>query len=123
MHAITYIILSILLFSGFTGSTKKKKQSKHEEKKALKRNTNNSSKEKFPKEGKIMLKKEIFDRFLWIISFLKDLQCLLDVLLIKGCFSSCFLMSIKDIKTHSFRTQIQISMIASLLLVFGSLTL
>lgn len=63
LNASIYVILSILLFSGFTGSTKKKRQSKHEEKKALKRNIDNSSKEKFPKKGKFMLMKEIFDRF------------------------------------------------------------
>lgn len=63
LNASIYVILSILLFSGFTGSTKKKRQSKDEEKKALKRNIDNSSKEKFPKKGKFMLMKEIFDRF------------------------------------------------------------
>ena len=63
LNASTYVILSIWLFSGFAGSTKKKKESKHEDKKALKRNIDNSSKEKFPNEGKFMLMKEIFDRF------------------------------------------------------------
>ena len=91
MHASSYIILSILLFSGFTVSTKKKKQSKHEEKKTLKKNIDNLSNKKIPNEGKIILKKEIFDRFSSVISFLKNSHCLLDVLLIKGCLRICFL--------------------------------